>query len=163
MRLGEYARWGAAAAGSVLWLGIAIVFAEGSTAKHLYRCRGRTFTGAFDDCFNDYLPVLEVLFVPAFILLTAFFFARFAFALFAPPPARRRLWWWLAGRAGAGERWPVLQSIALGGVAWASWRLTTYPLVADLLPFHLYWSAFAAWFALGALTGFLDRRKSSAE
>lgn len=163
MRPAELARWAMALAGAFLWLALAVIFQEGGLAKHAYRCRGRSPTGGvFDDCFgNDYLPIFEVVVVPAFILLTAFFFARFAFLLFSPPADRRRLKWRMAGRNGAVDGWPILQIAACAGTAWALWRLFTYPLAAELLRFHLYWGAFALWFALGALVGLLDERGAS--
>lgn len=161
MRLAELARWGLAAVGVLLWLGLIVIVREGGGAKHWHRCRGGFYPGESDDCFTDYLPVLEVVFVPAFVLLTAFFFARFAFVLFAPPADRRGLKWRLAGRNGAVDAWPILQAIACVGAAWALWRLFTYPLAIELLPFHLYWGGFAAWFGLGALLGLLDERSAS--
>jgi hypothetical protein len=162
VKLAELARWAMAAVGTLLWLTLVVILQEGGNAKYLYRCRGRSPTGGvYDDCFgNDYLPILEVVVAPTFILLTAFFFARFAFLLFSPPAAERRLKWRMAGRTGAADSWPIPQIVACVGVAWALWRLFTYPLAAELLPFHLYWGAFAAWFGLGALVGLLDERRA---
>ena len=64
--------------------------------------------------------------------------------------------------AGAAAAWPVLQGVAVGGLAWALWRMLTYPFVGALWPFHLYWGAFALWFGLGALVGLLDERSANA-
>jgi hypothetical protein len=130
----------------------------GGEAKYLYRCGDRTFTGEFDDCFNDYIPILEVFAVPAFILITVYFFARFAFTLYAPPPDRRTLKWRLPSQHSAASAWPILQTIAAVGAVWALWRLSTYPLVADLALFHLYWAVFALWFGTGIVIGFIDKK-----
>ena len=153
-------RWLVAASGVLLWLGGAVVFAEGRTARHLYRCRGRSFTGEFDNCFNDYLPVLEVFFVPALVLLLAYPFARFAFSLYAPAEEGRGGLWGLGTRAGGAGHWPVLQGFALVGLLWALWSWSGYPLDRPFLAFHLYWAAFAGWFTGAIIFGFVEARRS---
>ena len=163
MKVGEIARWLAALSGTFLWLVIPLIVWEGGAAKHLYRCRGRTFTGTFDDCFNDYIPVLEVVAIPLFTLLTVYFFARFAFTLYGPPPQDRPLRWRLSARGGARGAWPIVQILAVAGATWAIWRFSTYPLVRELVPFHLYWGGFAGWFATGAIIGIRDQSQLAPE
>jgi hypothetical protein len=144
--------------GVLLWLAIPYIFMEGGRAKHAWRCRGRVFTGSFDDCFSDYIPVLEFLVVPFLVLAMAYPFARFAFSLYGPASEPRGRAWKLSARGGAASGWPWLQLAACIGCAWAVWRAMTYAPVRDLLPFQLYWAAFSLWFAAGALVGFTDRR-----
>lgn len=163
MSRAEVVRWIGGLTGLLLWLTIPLIVLEGAVAKRGYRCRGRTFTGEFDDCFSDYIPILEFFFIPFFILVTAYAFARFAFSLYAPPQRRVNSIWWFAPKGGSTAGRPILQLAACLGVAWALWRLLTYPLVAELLPFHLYWGAFAMWFACGALLGLRDSRLALTE
>jgi hypothetical protein len=154
-------RWTAALGGVLLWLAVPYVVVEGGSAKHAWRCRGRVFQGSFDDCFNDYIPVLELLFVPMIVLVMAYPIARLAFSLYAPASERRSLAWKLSARGGAAGGWPYLQIAGCIGSAWAAWRGLTYAPVRELLPFHLYWGAFSLWFAAGALVGLFDRRAAS--
>ncbi|HEV7659159.1 MAG TPA: hypothetical protein VGO55_04870 [Allosphingosinicella sp.] len=163
MRLGERARWLIALLGVPLWLALPLIFRQGGMAKQaLHRC-DPTSTGP-GGCPADYIPVLETMLevvVPLFILVMLYPFARFAFSLYSPPSEGRRLKWRLGMPAGAAAAWPVLQGVAIGGAAWALWRMLTYPFVGGLWPFHIYWGAFAGWFALGALLGLLDERSAS--
>jgi hypothetical protein len=71
----------------------------GGAAKRAVRCRGRVFEGNFDDCFNDYLPLLEIL-APFAALTLLWLFLRFSFTLWAPEVAVRTLGWKLAGKSG---------------------------------------------------------------
>lgn len=158
MRLGERLRWKLALVGVGLWLAGPVIFALGGAAKHRYRCRDRIFTGSFDDCFNDYLPVLEVFFVPLLALVLTYPFARFAFSLYAPPPQDRSRRWRLGARDGGAAYWPLLQSFALAGLAWAIWSWSGYALTGLLLPFHLYWAAFSAWFLFAFAAGIPERK-----
>ncbi|MEA3013523.1 MAG: hypothetical protein QOD42_2068 [Sphingomonadales bacterium] len=163
MRLGERARWLIALLGVLLWLALPLIFHEGGLAKQaLHRC-DPTSTGP-GGCPSDYLPVLEIVLevfvVPVLVVAMLYPFARFAFFLYSPPSEGRRLKWRLARPAGGVTAWPVLHGFAVAGSAWALWRMLTYPFVGGLWPFHLYWGAFAAWFALGALVGLLDERRA---
>ena len=119
MRAGDLARWVSALGGLLLWLAIPLIVIEGGAAKHAWRCRGRVFQGSFDDCFNDYIPVLELLFIPMLILVTAYPFARLAFTLFGPATEPRGSVWKLSSRGGSGAGWPYLQLFACAGCAWA--------------------------------------------
>jgi hypothetical protein len=161
VRVGEPARWATAMGGVILWLSLPFIVLEGGIAKHAWRCRGRAFQGSFDGCFNDYIPVMELFFIPLLLLATAYPFARLAFSLYGPASEPRSIAWKLSTRGGAVAGWPYLQLLACLGCAWAIWRGLTYPPVRELLPFHFYWGPLALWFAAGALVGLLDRRAES--
>lgn len=153
MKVGERLRSLLAATGVCLWLATAFVYGAGEIAKHVYRCRDRTFTGNFDECFNDYLPIFEVVFVPIWTALTAYPFTRFACSLYAPQPVQRTLRRRFAGSSGASSYWPALHLAAVGGLIWCVWCLSRFALIAQFGPFHLYWIVFAVWFAVGAVLG----------
>jgi len=120
----------------------------GGIAKHLYRCEGRQFSGSFDDCFNDYLPILEFS-LPFFCLLLLYPFARLSSSLFAPQPEQRTFRWRLASRSSGEDFYPTLHIFPAIGAAWAIWRGLSYPFVAQMWPYLLFWLVFALWFALG--------------
>lgn len=118
----------------------------GGAAKNRARCEGRVFTGEFDDCFNDYLPILELV-APLVGLAFLYMFARFAFVIWAPDPEHRSLSWQLASASPSAAYWPELHGVAAVGLAWAGWRASTYMFAVELWPFVTYWLSFAAWFA----------------
>lgn len=153
MKLSERVRWWFSFLGVMLWFGFPVVFAFGGAARHLYRCRDRTFTGEFDDCFNDYIPVLEVIFVPLVFLVFAYPFARFAFSLFAPDQRERTHRWRLASSEGASTYWPMLQMWAGLGIALSLWSLSRYPLHGEFLPYYAYWLSFGLWFTAAIFAG----------
>lgn len=157
MRLGERTRWWFALAGPVLLEIASFMPIFGGTAKHLYRCRGREFTGEFDDCFNDYLPVVE-LSAPILALLLIYPFARLAFSLFAPDPDERTLRWRLATTTPLAEYFPSFHAIVGIGLIWTLWRALTYPLVPQMWPYLLFWFVFAAWFATGLVAAWPRRQ-----
>lgn len=138
--------------GPLLWIAAGLMPILGGAAKHNYRCEGREFTGSFDDCFTDYIPVLEMAALGAAVV-TAFWFMKFSrrlFALDSPPgPAER---YSFEGRLSA----PFI--VALTGCVWSVWRATTYPVVRELFPFLGFWLAFAAWFGLGAINCLMSDR-----
>ena len=146
MRLSEALRWLLALLGAGFWLASSFMPLYGGEAEHAYRCRGREFTGQFDDCFHDGLPMVEI-FAPIFALAVAWSFARFAFSLCAPAPEERRLRWRLATHYDSASFWPVLHGFAAVGLAWCLWRAFSYPFVRELAPFQAFWFLFAAWFA----------------
>jgi hypothetical protein len=148
VRLSEALRWLLALLGAGFWLASSFMPLFGGIAKHAYRCRGREFTGNFDDCFTDALPVLE-LFAPIVALCLALPFARFAFSLYAPAPEARRLRWRLASRSHPRPLSPALYRWAVVGVAGCVWRAFSYPFVRELAPFQAFWFLFAAWFGGG--------------
>ena len=43
---------------------------------------------------------------------------------------------------------PILLVLAGLGIVSSLWTLATFPLIAALLPFHLFWGASAVWCAL---------------
>ena len=155
MRLAEAPRWGLAFLGLPLWLACSLLPLLSGPADHEYRCRGRTFTGAFDDCFRDGAPVLEMA-APLAAFLLAYPFARFAFSLYAPAPPVRRLKWQLATRSDPGDLWPTLHVFGMLGALWCMWRLLTYPLEPQFIPFQTVWALFALWFAGGVLAALAD-------
>ncbi len=143
----ERLRWWAALAGPLLFLASSLMPWFGG-AKRRARCVGREFTGEWDDCFTDGLPIVEML-APIIALALCWMFARFAFAMWSPPPGARVLRWRLAASVPTEEHWPVLHVVAAIGMAWALWRGTTYLIAPELWPFVAFWISFAAWFAAG--------------
>lgn len=119
----------------------------GGAAKHNYRCGGRAFTGEFDDCFNDYIPVLE-LGVVLFTLATGYAFYRFSRALFDLSSSTDR-----GDKYGLKTRPTGAHLAAAVGVVWAFWRALSYPLVPQLVLFTVFWCIFALWFGVGATYG----------
>lgn len=150
MKLAERPRWWLALLGPCLWLAASALPMIGGIAKHQYRCRGRIYTGHFDDCFNDYIPALEMM-APFVALILTYAFARFAFSLYAPPAELRRARWRLATEGDPAGLWPLLHACAAIGILWCLWRALTYPAARELLPFHLFWIVFGLWFAGGLL------------
>lgn len=146
----ERLRWGAAAAGPLLFFASSLTPLFGGGAKHWARCDGREFTGELDDCFTDYIPMLELI-TPVIALALSWMFARFAFALWAPEPDCRTMRWRLASSLAAEDHWPVIHGVAAIGAAWAAWRGTTYFFAVELWPYAAFWLCFAAWFAGGLL------------
>lgn len=139
-----------AIAGCGLWVASSFMPMLGMGAKHEALCRGREFTGTFDDCFNDYLPVLE-LFAPVFAVPLHWFFAKFAVAVWAPEPAERTMRWRLAPKDGTAIYHPGHMVLGLIGAAWPIWRAASYPLDPITLPYIGFWLLFALWFTAGAV------------
>lgn len=144
-----------AAFGPLLWIGAGLMPMIGGAAKHAYRCRGREFTGRFDDCFNDYIPVAEI-FAIFLAVITAYLFFRFARSLFMFSTTEQQ----------AGYVAPVISKltwpVAVFGAAWSLWRFFTYPLATEMLPFLGFWIAFFVWFVIGAFVGRADQQKPAA-
>ena len=152
----EGARWAMAALGPLLLLVSSFMPLFGRAAKHRAGCAGRSFTGTFDDCFNDYLPILELT-APLIGAAFCWMFARFAFVLWAPPPDLRKRQWRLASAGPVKDYWPTLHIIASIGAVWATWRATTYLFAVELWPFVLFWAVFASWFAAGCVVAWPRR------
>ncbi|EIZ81374.1 hypothetical protein WSK_0081 [Novosphingobium sp. Rr 2-17] len=150
MILREGARKALALLGCGLWLASSFMPLFGGTAKHQVRCGGRQFTGEFDDCFNDYIPVLELI-TPIVALLLLYSFARLAFGTWSPEPDCRRQRWRLAPAAGSAVYHPGFLLFCATGAIWSAWRGVLYPLDLMTLPFMAFWAAFATWFAAGAI------------
>ena len=149
MKLGERTRWWLALAGPVQLEISSFMPLLGRAAKHRHRCDSREFTGSFDDCFNDYLPIVELA-LPVLALILIYPFARVAFSLFAPEPSQLDRPW----RFAKPDLWhPGLQIAAAIGCGWAIWRAFSYPLAIELWPYIAFWLVFAIWFALGAIAG----------
>jgi hypothetical protein len=149
VRLSERARWWLALAGPLLLEASSFMPFFGGVAKHWYRCRGRTFTGQFDDCFNDALP-FEI-FIPFFALILLYPFGRLAFSLFAPDPEKRTFGWRLATSSKGQSLFPILHAFPAAGAAWGIWRALTYPMILEMWPYILFWLLFSGWFILGII------------
>lgn len=159
MKLGERTRWWFALIGPLLLEASAFMPIFGGTAKHLYRCRGREFTGEFDDCFNDYLPILE-LSLPILALLLIYPFARFSFSLYAPDPELRTLRWRLATTTPLAQYFPTFHVMTGVGLAWTLWRALSYPPVPDMWLYWFFWLGFACWFTIGLIAAWPSRCSS---
>lgn len=149
MILREGVRKALALTGCVLWLTSSFMPFFGGIAKHSVVCRGRTFTGDFDDCFNDYIPVLELL-APFVALALLWFFARLAFACWAPEPDMRTHQWRLAPAEGTAIYYPGHMVLAGLGCCWTLWRAGLYPLDPETLPYLGFWLVFGGWFSASA-------------
>ena len=149
MRPAEGTRWIAPAFGGVLFLTVSTFPLLGAGAKQDVRCRGLEFTGRFDDCFNDYLPLLEIA-APFVALLLLWPVLRFAFTLWAPEPHERMRKWRLASSSPMKTWSPQFQ---IAGAAWAVWclyRAALYPVDPVTAPYQATWIVFALW-TLGGL------------
>jgi hypothetical protein len=145
----EGTRKALAFAGCGLWLLSSLMPLFGGAAKHRVLCRGATFSGQFDLCFNDHLPVLELI-APLGALFLLFPFAVFASAVWVPDPGQRRQHWRLAPTTGAAARFPWYPLLCLLGCAGSAWLASRYPVDPVTLPFMAFWAFFAVWFAGGA-------------
>jgi hypothetical protein len=140
-------------AGLFLWATFPFLYAAGTRARWQHRCEGRSFTGTFDSCFNDGLPVFELLAFPLTLLL-AYPFARFAFSTFAPLVGDRSFKWRLAGQSGGEAYFPAFQITAAIGIGWAGLHLASTPLAFRYWYLIAYWSTWIGWFVLGAIASF---------
>ena len=148
MRLAGRPRWMLASVGWLLWLGYPLVFLFGIGLRHDGRCGGQRFTGEFDDCFNDYLPLLESTWAAIALILT-FGFIWFSYSLYSRPSDRSR-WWW-AAKSWRGRGWSARQALACIGVVWTVWNLTALPWREPFVGWaHVYWLLFFLWFVLSA-------------
>ena len=145
----ERMRLGAAFTGLVWWIAFPFLYLAGTHARWEHRCAGRTFTGEFDDCFNDALPVLELGAFPLTLIL-AYPFARFAFSMFAPENDLRTFRWRLAASSGGIEYFPSFQIASAIGIIWAGFHLFSMPLAIRYWYLLAYWVIWVGWFALGA-------------
>lgn len=145
----EGVRKALAFAGCGLWLISSLMPLFGGAAKHRVLCRGATFSGQFDTCFNDHLPVLELI-APLGALFLLYPFAVFASAVWAPDPGQRLQDWRLAPATGAATRFPWYTLLCFLGAAGAAWLASRYPMDPVTAPFMLFWAVFAAWFLAGA-------------
>lgn len=148
MRLAEGTRKVAAAFGGALFFAVSTFPLLGGAAKQAVRCRGREYTGTFDGCFNDYLPILELA-APLLALALLWPFLRFAFTLWAPEPRKRTQVWRLASASSMITWWPQMQ---IAGAIWAVWclyRAALYPVDQITAPYQATWLAFALWTIVG--------------
>lgn len=143
--MNEKRRFAMAMLGLPLWLAYPFVFWFGEGARWQVRCAGGSFTGQFDACFNDYIPVIEMMAFPLTLLLL-YPFLRFAFILWAPSMIERRMrTWWLARHGGGADYFPSLQLFGSIACMWAIAHLSSYPMASVTAPYILYWMAWIAW------------------
>ena len=148
MKLSEPFRRILAAVGGILWLTVSTFPFLSMNVSHEIRCDGRSFTGKMDDCFNDYIPMLEML-TPILALATMSLFLRFSFTLWSPPPESRTSRWRFASAYAGEAYWPALH-IAAGILGiWCVWRATSYQLDMRLAPFPITWLGLATWSFVG--------------
>ena len=140
-------RWTFGLSGSVLALLYPFAFFSGGILRDQYRCRDRVSVGTFDDCFNDYLPLLELSWM-AISLILALIFIRLSFRVWAGNGEGG--WRWAWGKQPDYEstevfrRWGLLVGLGL-----SAYQLLRLPLNLDWLHWaHVYWMLFALWFAL---------------
>jgi hypothetical protein len=135
-----------ACGGVTLWFAYPFVEWFGGIERFRYRCSREPVVIGRDPCFSDYIPILELI---AFVLTLglAYFFARFAFSLFAPAPEARSRGWRFASRSAGSAYFPSLQLAAGLGILWALLHLKNYPVA--LYPYLIYWGAWLAWFGAG--------------
>lgn len=148
--LTERARFLVATAGVALWLTFPFVYMASMHARWLRRCDGRTFSGKFDDCFNDTLPVFEFVAFPLTIAL-AYLFVRFAFSMFAPSAELRTTRWRLARSEGGADYFPVYQLLSVVGMIWTVLHVRSLPLSLTYWYLLAYWAAWFAWLLTGVL------------
>lgn len=157
MRLAEGLRKSIAIFGGVLFMAVSTFPLIGGAAKRSVQCRGREFTGHWDDCFSDQLPFFEMA-APFVALLLLWPFLRFGFSLWAPDPQFRTQRWRLANEDSMRTLWPALQ---LGGMALAAWcfyRAALYPIDPVTAPYQLTWIVFGVWALVGAAQAPRSRR-----
>jgi hypothetical protein len=148
-------------AGLLWWFAFPFVYLAATHARWVNRCGGRSFSGEFDDCFNDALPVFELMAFPMTLVL-AYPFIRFAFSMFGPESDQRSSRWRLAAGSGGVEYFPAFQIASVIGLIWASLHLFSIPLAARYWLFIVYWAVWICWFLLGAYASspYSQRRRS---
>lgn len=142
-RAAEFLRWLMALAGLGFWLSGFWMLSAGSNSRWRWRCGD----SRSDDCFSDYLPIIETV-LPIAIVLLAYPIARFIF-MWTPSPERRTLPWWPASRRGNGDLlWPAGHLLAGTGILTSLWALLVFPPALQFWPFYLYWGGSCLWCAL---------------
>lgn len=156
IRKAEIVRWWAAFSGIGLWfLYFEAQFAFMKAGMRSY-CAPREAVGEL--CNYDYLPVMELIFIPICLVLFVYPFARFAFGVFAPPFSRC-LRWRLAGNIDAATTFPFLQIAAALGLFWSVFRLSVLPIAYAPWFGIAYWVAWIFWF-VAAIIASWPRRKA---
>ncbi|KKC27113.1 hypothetical protein WP12_04750 [Sphingomonas sp. SRS2] len=140
----ENMRWISAWLGVMLWLSYPFIFYRTSKVELEYIILKNP------DFFNDHLPILEFLFIPAFVLTFAYLFARFAFTIYAPPADERSGKWSLAATSSGDEAFPVVQIAAVLGASWSVYQLSHLPPLAAYWYLPVYWVAWILWFITAA-------------
>jgi len=145
----EKARFAAFFGGILLWLCYPLAFWNGIHARWLGRCEHSPFSGQFDSCHNDYLPIAEMAWcIIAWCLTVAFF--RLARAFWAPVRRPNATAW--IRRRDPTYFAPIIFWLAVAGVAWTGWNFLAIPLQARFSLLLAYWAVFSLWFAGAAAT-----------
>lgn len=156
MRKIEIIRWWAAVAGIGLWFLYFEAQFEFMEAGRESYCAAREMAGGF--CNYDYIPIMELFFIPIFLIIFAYPFARFAFGIFAPS-FPRSLRWRFAGKIGAEKTYPVLQIIAVLGLFWSIFRLSALPIAHASCFAISYWIAWIIWFGIAIVASWQRRER----
>ena len=146
--MNERLRFWLASLGIPLWFGYPFAFLYGPSVARDVRCAGREFTGSFDDCFNDYIPVLEMLAFPMTLVLM-WPFLRFAFALYAPADHGGGWKWKMAGHMNGDACFPSLQLFAGMVILWVGFHLRMLPIAWEAAPLLVYWLVWPLWLLVG--------------
>lgn len=150
----EMSRWWAALGGVLLWFAYIWVMWEEVGADAMQYCADKQAAG--ETCVYDYIPLLEIG-ITLFVLGAAYFFARFAFGIYAPPRRLRQLRWSFAGGIDVVATYPVLQVLASLGIGWSVFRLSALPFAFIHWGVIVYWLLWILWFG-GAIIVSLPRR-----
>jgi hypothetical protein len=150
----EILRWWAALSGLLLWFIYIWVLWEVTGADALRYCAAKTASG--ETCVYDNIP-MEMLVIPIFVFGGAYFFARFAFGIYAPARRLRQLRWSFAGGIDVVATYPVLQVLAALGMVWSALRLAALPFAFIHWGVIVYWLLWILWFG-GAIFASLPRR-----
>ncbi len=150
----EILRWWAAFSGLLLWFAYIWVMWEEAGAGAMQYCADKQAAG--ETCVYDYILLLEIG-ITLFVLGAAYFFARFAFGIYAPPRRLRQLRWSFAGGIDVVATYPVLQVLAALGIGWSVFRLSVLPFAFIHRGAIVYWLLWIFWLG-GAIIVSLPRR-----
>ncbi len=150
----ETLRCWAALSGLLLWFTYIWVLWEVTGADALQYCATKKAAG--ETCVYDNIP-MEMLIIPIVVFGGAYFFARFAFGIYAPPRRLRQLRWSFAGGIDVVATYPVLQVLAALGMGWSVFRLAALPFAFVHWAVIVYWLLWIVWFG-GAVIVSLPRR-----
>ncbi|WP_370170542.1 hypothetical protein [Sphingobium abikonense] len=156
--MSERQRFWLASLGIPLWLGYPFAFWFGPIVARSVRCAGRQFTGEFDDCFNDYIPVLEMLAFPMTLLLM-FPFLRFAFALYAPADVKDGWRWRITGRMNGDACFPSLQLFAGMLLLWIVFHVRMLPVAPAAGLLWTYWFFWIVWLLIEIVVSWPSKQR----
>ena len=141
-------RWGFAAIGSLAAQAYPTAYLSGIALRHSYRCRNRVFSGApFDDCFNDYLPIFELLWAAVSQVL-AIIFIHFAFRFWAKMGEGGWQWFWAKPTSYGSYLGARHYGLGLA-ILFCLWQLAQLPWHIGWLNWlQAYWLLLTCWFAV---------------